>query len=62
MEENKNIFEISVECVQIEAKKLIGRRLTDDEMYYVKKGIESGLLFDIDTVFRAAIEDAVESV
>ena len=61
MRENKNIFEISMEWVQAEAKKLIGRKLTDDEMVSVKKGIESGLLFDIETVFKTAIENATES-
>lgn len=61
MEEEKNIFEISLEWVQLEAQKLIGRELTDEELCSVKKGIEAGLLFDIDTVFRTAIENAVLS-
>ncbi len=61
MEEKKNIFEISIEWVQLEAKELIGRDLTDEELHTVKKGIEAGLLFDIDTVFRTAIENAVLS-
>jgi len=61
MRENKNIFEISFEWVQEEAKKLIGRKLNDDEIFSVKKGIESGLLFDIETVFKTAIENATES-
>ncbi len=61
MRENENIFEISIEWVQREAKKLIDRRLTDDEIFSVKKGIESGLFFDIETVFKTAIEDATES-
>ncbi len=61
MMESENIFEISIECVQTEAKKLIDRRLTDDEIFSVKKGIESGLFFDIDTVFKTAIENVTES-
>ncbi len=61
MRENENIFEISIEWVQTEAKKLIDRRLTDDEIYSVKKGIEAGLFFDIETVFKTAIEDTTES-
>ena len=61
MRENENIFEIPIEWVQTEAKKLIDRRLTDDEIYSVKKGIESGLFFDIETVFKTAIENATES-
>jgi len=61
MPEPENIFEISVESVQREAERMIGRRLTDDELYSVQKGFEAGLNFDIDTVYRTAIEDAVES-
>lgn len=53
------IFTISVEWVQQEAEQRINRRLTDDELSSVRKGIESGLLFDIDTVFTAAIDNAV---
>ena len=60
MRENENIFEISIEQVQAESKKLIGRKLADDEIFSVKKGIESGLLFDIETVFKTAIENATE--
>jgi hypothetical protein len=37
------------------------RRLTDDEMYMVEKGIQSGLSFGLDTVLRAAIEAAIEN-
>lgn len=61
MMESENIFEISIECVQTEAKKLIDRRLTDDEIFSVKKGIESGLFFDLETVFKTAIENVTES-
>jgi hypothetical protein len=61
MNENENIFEISMEWVQSEAKRRIGRELIGSEIYSVKKGIESGLLFDIDTVFTAAIQMATES-
>jgi hypothetical protein len=53
------IFSITVEWVQLEAERLIGRRLTDDELSSTKKGIEMGLLFDIDAVFSAAIREAV---
>lgn len=60
MEKEENIFEISVNWVQSEAKEIIGRELTDMELFSVKKGIEWGLLFDIDTVFRTAILDAAE--
>jgi hypothetical protein len=60
MENSDNIFSISVEWVQLEAMELINRRLTDDELSSVKKGIDSALLFDIDTVFKTAIKNAAE--
>ena len=41
------------------AEQLIKRRLTEEELYSVKKGIEWGLLTDIDTVFSTAILEAV---
>jgi len=39
---------------------MIKRRLTDYEMHIAEKCIESGLSFGIETVFKAAIEEAVE--
>ena len=60
MNSDKNIFEISKSWVQEEAKLIIGRTLTDEEILSVKDGIESGLLFDIETVFRTAITEAIE--
>lgn len=57
---NEIIFSITAEDLQNEALTCIGRKLTDDELYTAKKGIESGLSFDIETVFQTAIEEAVE--
>ena len=59
MENQENIFSISIEHVQLEAERIINRRLTDDELQKVKKSIEWGLLTDIDTVFDAAIKTAI---
>jgi len=39
---------------------MLNRRLTDYEMRTTEKCIESGLSFGIETVFKAAIEAAVE--
>jgi len=58
--DNKIIFSITVEELQNEAINRIGRKLTDDELYTASKGIESGLSFDIETVFQTAVEEAVE--
>ncbi len=60
MDTEEKIFSISVEWVQEEAKRLIKRRLTDDELSSVKKGIEWGLLTDFDVVLKTAIETAVD--
>lgn len=64
MEEDKKeeiIFAIKVKDLQNEAIQRVGRELTEDEIINASKGIESGLSFDMDTVFATAISEAVES-
>ena len=61
MDDQDKIFSITVEWVQEEAKLLVGRKLTHSELLSVKKGIESALLFDIDTIFKTSIQLAVEN-
>ena len=56
----ESIFNLTVEDLQDQAIDMVGRLLTDNELRIAKKGIESGLSFGIDTVFKAAIEQAVD--
>ncbi len=54
------IFAISLEDLQYEAKEKIGRELTDEEIHIAKKGLENGLLFDIDTVYNTIFFEMIE--
>ena len=55
------IFTITKDWIQKESNQLIGRNLTECELYTVKKCIEWGLLTDIDTVFKTAIREAIKN-
>jgi len=61
---DNTIFQITEEDVQNEAMDRLGRTLTDDEMYYAKKGIEWGLgdttlILTYDTIFNEMINRSV---
>jgi hypothetical protein len=60
MKDDEILFSIKVGRIQLEAMNYINRKLTEDELLYVKKGLEAGFDFDIDIVFETAIDDAVE--
>lgn len=54
------VFTVTVGDIQRRSIRLIGRRLTDEELDIAKEGMKCGLSFDIGTVFRAAIDEAVD--
>ena len=54
------LFYITKEDVQNEAMEKLGRHVTDDELYIAQKGLESGLMFDIDTVYRTIFEEMID--
>ena len=57
--EQELLFYVSREWLQQEAKRMINRELTNVEIATAKKCIDFGLSTGIDTVFRAAIQEAV---
>ncbi len=57
----KIIFSVTIEDLQNEAVNRIGRPLADSELHIASKGIDWGLSFDIETVFAAAIDEAIEN-
>ena len=56
---NNIVFAITIEDLQNEAREKIGRELTEEEIYIAKKGLENGLLFDIDTVYRTIFTEMI---
>jgi len=53
------LFNVSLEWLQYEAKKIIKRELNNDEVYSAKKIIENGLCESMDIVFKSAIMEAL---
>ena len=53
------IFAISFEDLQYEAKEKIGRELAEEEIEIAKKGLEYGLLTDIDTVYNTIFKEMI---
>ena len=59
-EKDKLVFSITLEDLQSAALEKIGRTLTEEEILIAKKGLESGLLFDIDTVYKTIFFEMIE--
>ena len=56
-EKAKPLFTIAVEDIQSVALERLGRTLSDDELLIAKKGLEWGLLTDIDAVYNAIFDE-----
>jgi hypothetical protein len=54
------LFYISKETLQYEAMQKIGRNLTEEELDVAKKGLEWGLMTDIDTVYNAIMFEMIK--
>ncbi|MFH0924761.1 MAG: hypothetical protein V1872_03875 [bacterium] len=61
MEDNNKqlVFAITLEDLQGEALEKIRRTLTDEEIFIAKKGLEFGLLTDIDTVYKTIFTEMI---
>lgn len=53
------LFAITINDIQTEAKEKIGRELTQEEILIAKKGLESGLLTDIQTVYNTILTEMI---
>jgi hypothetical protein len=54
------VFAITLGDLQSEAQEYIGRRLTDEEILIAKKGLEGGLLTDINTIYKCIFLEMIK--
>ncbi len=60
IEKDKLVFSIILEDLQREALEKIGRTLTEEEVHVAKKGLEFGLLTDIDTIYKTIFSEMIK--
>lgn len=53
------LLSITTEDIQREAKEKIGRELSSDELLIAKKGLEFGLLTNIQTVYNTIFNEMI---
>ncbi len=58
-EDMRVIYPITIEDLQNDALKRIGRKLNDDELHTAQKCVEWGLSSIVDITLKSAIEEAV---
>ncbi len=56
----KNVFAISIEDLQFEAKEKLGRELSEEEILIAKKGFENGLHTSIDIVYTTIFSEMIQ--
>ena len=54
------LFVVTEDDVQEVAKRVLGRKLTEEELYRASKGVEEGLSYGLDIVLETAVKDAVK--
>ena len=54
------IYPVTIEDLQNNAIRRIGRKLNDNELYTAKKCVECGLSSIMDITLKSAIEEAVD--
>ncbi len=59
-EKDESVFTITLQDLQYESVERIGRELNEDEIHIAKKGLESGLLTDIDSVYNTIFSEMIE--
>jgi len=59
LEKDKIVFSITLEELQIEALEKIGRTLTEEEIHIAKKGLEFGLLTDIESIYATIFREMI---
>jgi len=57
--ENNILFAITVEDIQEYAVVKIGRELSEEELRIAKKGLEWGLLTNIDAVYNCIVTEMI---
>lgn len=53
------LFVITVEDIQNESREKIGRELSCEELLIAKKGLESGLLTDIQSIYNTIFYEMI---
>lgn len=61
LQENEVVFVITKEDLQYEAKEKLGKELTEEEIEIAKKGLQFGLLTDIDTIYNTIFFEMISN-